>query len=345
MLILLKVAMVIYINLANSVIDSDATHPLGYMALAKKLHAGVAPTQVLAGQPIDSPWGPSVLAAWPHRFLDRWHDSVAGLPWLFAYLTSIGTAFEVCRRAVGTLTPSPVCAYAFSALPLMIMQAIRIGFNDMLTAYFFTMAIGAVGLLFMKKWEQGELWTTIGLVAIAGSALTKMEGKMWAVCLAVFWISHYAHTRKGISWMRILSIQGVAAGVLLLWHQTAGDVFAKLAPSRLELLVPAPIDPAAVAMSLNLLFSWGTFNVWWWLFFSLCLSLFIMRADPDVKVFAGYGCIIVACVFYFANCTENVQFTLIGTNFGRFLLQVTGLLLPVYCAYWLRMRPRLEGHE
>ena len=70
-LILVKVSLVAYINLVDSVIDADATHPLGYLALAKKVGEGIPPSQVLGDEPIISPWGPLFLAVWVRAFLER----------------------------------------------------------------------------------------------------------------------------------------------------------------------------------------------------------------------------------------------------------------------------------
>ncbi len=351
-LILIKVGLVVYVNLVNSVIDSDAAYHIGYVGFAKKIGEGVTPSEVLKGHPIDSPWGPPLLFAWVRLFLDRWRDSVLGLPWLMVYLSSIGIVFTVCLRITRNLTASLACAYLFSAIPLAVMHAIRIGFNDLPVGYFFLMGMGFLTLAFLGGKKPDSLWLIIGITAILGSILTKMEGKMWAFWLGLIWLSCYLNRDKNIPWKRIFSVQIIMAVVLLTIYYWIGDELiinlgtrlGLLAPHspRLELLVPHAFDPDAFRMTYGFLFGWGIFNIFWWFFFVLGVSLLIRKGNANVKALTVYLFSIVICIVYLSNFTANVEFTLVGTNVGRFFLHVTGLLLPLYCFYAIKLAPSLK---
>ena len=338
-LILVKVGLVTYINLVDSVIDADATHPLGYLALAKKVGEGISPSQVLGDEPIISPWGPVFLAVWVRAFLDRWHDSVAGLPWLMAYLWTLGGAFVIGQRITRNLTASLACAYLLSAIPLLVMHTIRIGFNDLPLTYFFLVGMGFLALSFVPEERPDALWKLIGVTAILGSALTKMEGKMWAFWLGAIWFSHYLKTSRGVPWSRLLAVQGGGVLVLAAIHYSIGEGFRDLG-FRLDLLIPHGFDPRAFRMTLGFLFGWGSFNIWWWMF-AVLAGFLLWRGPADIRALTVYALLMILCILYFANFTDNVQFTLIGTNLGRFLLQVTPVFLPLYCAAVVRLGPAL----
>ena len=58
----------------------------------------------------------------------------------------------------------------------------------------------------------------------------------------------------------------------------------------------------------------------------------MQNINRDTKALVFYSLLILLFVAYFANFTDSVKYTIIGTNLGRFLLQVVGVFLPVYCA-------------
>lgn len=336
-----RIGLVAYLNGHDPIIDSDATLANGYAALARKLGEGVSASDATAdaGGLAISPWGPPILMTWVRMFLDRWHDSVAGLPWLFAYLSTIGVAFTTCRRVAGHRTVALACAWVIASLPLIAMHSFRIGYNDLLTAYFVTMGLAVLTRAFLGSGHTGPMWLGLGVIALLGSAMSKMEGKAWAVWLGVAGLGFFLRRVRGLTWGRILTLQGIVVLVLLaayVWR--AGEQLAWDLGGRASYLAPHAFDPRAWVMTYGFLFGWGSFNILGWLGAVLAVSLLVWDVPADTKALVIYAGAMVVGVMLVANFTGSVEFTVDGSNVGRFLLQVSGVLVPLVCAYALRWR-------
>jgi len=335
-LIVIKIGMVAYVSTHDPVFDADATLANGYAPLAKQIGEGVSARDALApahGVAI-SPWGPPILLAWVRLFLDRWHDSVAGLPWLIAFVSIIGMAIVTARDITRNRTVALACGYAFSAIPLLATHAIRIGYNDLLTAYFVTMGLSVATRAFLATTGPGAPWIAVAAAAVAGSALSKLEGRMWAAWLLLMGLGLALHRLRGMRWRTILMLQAAGLALAFVAYQVlAARLLASSAGDRLSFLVPHGYEPGAAATTLSFLFGWGSFSIWGWLCALLTGSLLAWRVPAASRALALYSAGMVLGVVYVANFTGSVQFTAEGSNLGRFLLQVTGVLLPLGCAY------------
>ncbi len=342
-LILIKVILVTYICMVNSVTDSDATAMRGYVALAKKIGEGVSFSEVMdRGTGHTSPLGPSLLSAWIRMFQDRWHDSIGSLPWLLAWLFGGGIAFITCDRLSRHLTASLACAYLFLSLPFATIHVIRSGFHDLLTMYFFIAGISVLSCTFLVGKKPGAAWLTAGMIAILGVALCKTEGKMWALFLAVMWINYYLLASSGIAWKKLIAAQLLLAAVALVVYYLAVDkeFLQGFENQRLRLMAPRAFEKEAFAMTVTIAYGSGSFGIWWWATGLAGIYLLVARKVPAMtKITAFFVFSILLAIVFFANFTENIQATLIGINVSRFLLQVAGLLLPLYCALTMLWLP------
>lgn len=342
-LIVFKVGLVAYICMVNSVMDSDATDMRRYIALAKKISEGVSFSEVIEQGPgHKAPLGPSLLSAWIRMFLDRWHDSVASLPWLLAWLFSGCIASFTCYRVSRHFTASLVCGYLFLSLPLAATHVFRSGFHDLLVMYFFIIGIGTLSLAFLSREKPDLTWLALTIVAVAGTALCKSEGKVWALLLAVMWINYYLYTYKNVPWSKLIVVQISMAGVLFLIHQFVLDesFFRDLADPRHRLMAPSAFDERAITRTLETMFLQGSFGTWWWsVILAGCYFLLSRETPANTKSMVFFIFSTLLAVFYFANFTGNIKYTLISTNVSRFLLQLAGLLIPLYCALILTWVP------
>ena len=350
-LIVVKIGLVAYICMVNSVVDSDATDMRRYVALAKKIGEGVSLSEVIErGTGHEAPLGPSLLSAWIRMFLDRWHDSVASLPWLLAWLFSAWIAALSCYRLSRHFTASLVCGYLFLSLPFAAIHVFRSGFHDLLVMYFFTIGIGILSLAFLSKEKLDPMWLPLTVTAVLGTALCKSEGQVWALLLTVMWINYYLHTHKNIPWSKLIIAQSAMAGGFVLIHQFVLDesFFRGLADRRHRLMAPGDFDETAFRITLETMFLQGSFSIWWWgVIVAGCYFLLAgkdrgqnrEKAPANIKPMVFFIFSTLLIVFYFANFTENIKYTLNQTNVSRFLLQLAGLLIPLYCALVLSWIP------
>ena len=347
-LILVKVSLVTYICMVNSVTDSDATNVRGYVALAKKISEGqVRLSEIMehGGGHISS-IGPSLLSAWVNMFLDRWHDSVSSLPWLLAWLFSGCIAFITCNSLTRHFTASLACAYLFLSFPLAALHVFRSGFHDLLTMYFFIAGISVLSFTFLAKEKLGTMWLATGIIALLGIALCKSEGQMWALFLAVMWGSYYLHAYKDVPWKKLIFAQLLLAAFFFVIYILVIDkeFLQGLEDHRHRLIAPHAFEKEAFAMTMITAYRSGSFGIWWWATGLAWIYLLIAKQVPaTTKAMVFFTLSIFLSIIYFANFTENIQFTLIGTNVSRFLLQVSGLLLPLYCALIMLWLPPPGG--
>jgi len=324
-----KCAAVIYAALHYPVIDSDATNPAGYVSLAKRIGEGV----VFPGGDTASPLGPSILAAWARMPLDRWYDSMISVPWLFAWLSFIAIAAAACYRLTRHTTASLACAWLFASLPLAANHALRPGFNDLLVACFFIAAVAVLCFFYLDKGKTARFWLVVAVAGLVCGALSKLEGKMWLLLLAVMGASYWLYAVGKYPWRKILLFQLAAAAVVYLLYWLTADFIGQYTGGRLSWLFQKRYNPDSFAHFFSAMFGYGSFNVFWWLFAPMALFALIGRTGMSARALVIYMLAVVFALFYFSNFTGNIDFTLIGTNVGRFFLQVSGIMLPVYCIF------------
>lgn len=324
-----KCAAVIYAALNYPVIDSDATNPGGYVSLARRLGGGV----LFPGGDTASPLGPSILAAWARMPLDRWYDSMAAVPWLFAWLSFIAIAAATCYRLTRHATASLACAWLFASLPLAANHALRPGFNDLLVACFFIAVVGVLCFFYLDKGKTARFWPLVAGACLVCGALSKMEGVMWLALLTVVGASYWLYATGRYPWRKILLFQLAAAAVVYLLYWLTADFIAQYVGGRLEWLFQKRYNPDSFPHFFSALFGYGSFNVFWWLFVSMALFALIGRVEMNARALVIYMLAVVFALFYFSNFTGNIPFTMMGTNVGRFFLQVSGIMLPVYCIF------------
>ena len=346
-----KCAAVVYAALNYPVIDSDATAPGGYVSFAKKLGEGAA----FPGGETVYQLGPSILAAWARMPLDRWYDSMIAVPWLFAWLSFIAIAAATCYRLTRHATASLACAWLFASLPLVVHHALRPGFNDLLVACFFIATVSVLCFFYLEKGKTARFWPVVAGACLVCGALSKTEGKMWLLLLLAVGLSYWLHAFRNYPWEKILRVQlaVVAAAWLLyllateiiyrIYLQTADvadfpDVYAFVSErfaylGRLTALLARYYDPASFPAFFSALFGYGSFNVFWWLFVPMALFAFLGRSEMGARALLIYMLAVAFFVFYVSNFTLSAQFTVMGTIVSRLFLQVSGIMLPVYCIF------------
>ena len=335
-LILIKLVLVLYCNLVNPVVDSDACNNYRHIGLAKYIAMGYPLSETMAYKGSQSTMlSPPILYSWSNMFQDRWHDSVATIACFFAYLSIIGIAFVSAFKASAKITPALILAYIISAIPLLNMHVIITGYADILVSMFFAMGATVLALTLNKIKDINKSHLFLLSVAFIGAAMTKMEGAMWVFLLVFFFIGVYAHNKIHISWNKILLVQiGLIAGVFILYFISADWILENVDMSvRLSWLFQKKYDPKSFNMFFGFMYTWGVFGLFWWLLSILSVALLITGKSIESKISILYTVVLLAALFYFANFTGNIHLTLNGTNVGRFLLQICMISILVYTAF------------
>ena len=156
---------------------------------------------------------------------------------------------------------------------------------------------------------------------------------MWLLLLSVMGASYWLYAGGQYPWRKILLFQLAAAAVVYLLYWLTADFIAQYASGRVVWLFQKRYNSESFFHFFSALFSYGSFNVFWWLFVPMALFALIGRVEMSARALVIYMLAVVFALFYFSNFTGNVQFTLIGTNVSRFFLQVSGIMLPVYCIF------------
>ncbi|MBF0219842.1 MAG: hypothetical protein HQL49_10000 [Gammaproteobacteria bacterium] len=348
-LLLIKVLTVIASALLMPVIDSDATNPAGYMTIAEKILLHIPLSQALAASDgyMRSQLGPSLLTAWGQLFVERWHISLAALPWILTYLFSGLLIYQMARK----WTQSPLMVlgltYVFVSLPLLTVHVIRIGFNDIFVMYFLLSGVMTLYHLYLQQptKKDGLAWSVASLLifsAALGMTLSKLEGVVWAGWLVVIYLSITAHTLLGVRWKPLLALQvGIAAVLLAIYYGIDPAFYDTLEQGRLNLLKPHAPELTAIAYTVKTLFTMGSFNLYWWLF--VIFVLYGLFSQPlEMRVFIFYMLSIFMSLMFFANLTANVTYTANGTSTGRFLLQISPIAIPIFIQT-IRLLSEKEG--
>ncbi len=328
LLVFFKITIALFVLLTNPVIDSDAANPLRWVGLSKVImSSGI----LLDGFYHKDLLPPSLLSVWVHFGISRWRDNLVGLPWFFTYLSLIGISFVTCYKVQGDRLVSFVVAYLYSALPLAVVHVIRPGYADLLIAYFVLSSVAWV-TLFLSRDQTQVTYLIFALMGAAGCVLTKKEGLLWAAWIIFVIFSHYLNHFKGVSWKKILEIQAVLLAIAFVLYLLSAEwvrTHFKM-DDRVQWLFIQQFDVKAIGVFWRFALGMGTFNLWWWFSLIMAVFLWVKKTPREVKAFAFYLALLFFGVFYYSCFTGNVPVTLSGTNVGRFLLQISGLGLPLY---------------
>ncbi|MDD5217463.1 MAG: hypothetical protein PHN49_06165 [Candidatus Omnitrophica bacterium] len=332
-LIAAKVISVLYVQMVNPVIDSDATHPDLWMGLAKVIRdAGtLAPQVKQTGYHFAS-----LLPAWISMFLPRWHDSLVSLPWFFAYASMIGISFVSSCRILRSRFAALILAYLFASIPLAMIHVIRPGYSDLILSCFFLMGLSVIALGYTRTPAQNvPLWMSVAVLSALGGLLTKHEGVIWGCWMIAVWMGYYLHARRGWTWRKIFGsflILGIAFYIIAI---ISVDFLQKMSfiNDRFTRLLELRYQPGTMTAFMKMVFWRGSFNLWWWFIFLMVMTLWIKPSSSWAKAMALYVLAATGSVFYLACFTINVEYTMLGTNIARVLLQISGVFLPIYCFF------------
>lgn len=351
-----KIALVIFVSVHNPVIDSDATLYNNYVAMAKKIGNGLSRDASLAQDPehetrLKSSLGPSILSAYPRLLIDRWHNHAVSIPWLFCYLSILGLAFFFSNRISKHFTVSLAITYLVSALPLIVNHTIRPGFNDLLVCYFLMMAFAAAAIFiknggFGNYKSQSRLEPLLMFIGALGACLSKPEGAMWVIWLAMILFSYALNFYKKIAWPKIIGGQIILAILILIaWYTFGGALIASYGGRASQLAPATAFDPSSWEMTINFLFQWGSFNLLWWIGI-VAAGLVFFYADNHQRVFVFYLVAMMAVLIFFINLTQNQVFTIQGTTPGRFLLHLIfiPLLAMAFAVNAMQNKKALDYH-
>jgi hypothetical protein len=331
-LILVKIAIVLWLQMANPVIDSDATLPFLWIGLAKVIHYhGFLPSEVPQCFYVYA----SILPAWISMFLPRWFDNLTSLPWFFCYLSMVGIGFAGCYQITLNRSASLICAYFVSAVPIVIAHVIRPGYSDVIMSNFFLAGVTALGVMFIKNTQKSEkrLWVSMILMAACGCVLTKHEGLIWALWMGTVWFLYDLYFRRDVCWNKILKIffaVSLAAYILYFFGSDFIRAYIPMEPSRFEQLFDKQFDIRAIYAFGWAVFEAGSFHFLWWLFWLMAFFVWTRKTADEYKVLTFLMTLPFILFFYYACFTENIQYTIIHTNVSRVLLQIIGLLVPLY---------------
>ncbi len=349
-LIMIKLILVLYCNIINPVVDSDASNNYRHVGLAKYIAMGYPLSETMAYKGGQSTiLSPPILHSWSNMFQDRWHDSVATIYCFFAYISILCTAFFTSLKTSAKITPALILAYIISTLPILNMHVVRTGYADILVSLFFAMGVSVTVLLLNKAEDMNKRHLFILCIAILGAAMTKMEGTMWSLLLAFFFIGVFAHNRFHISWNKILLIQtGFIASGFIVYYISTDWILANVDMDvRLSWLFQKQYDPKSFEMFFGFMFTWGVFGLFWWFLGFLTFALLITGKFAESKVSIFYTLLPLAALFYMSNFTGNINYTLNGTSVGRFLMQICMIFTLVYTAFiknFFRLQKVTIGH-
>ena len=335
LLIVAKLAIVAHLAVINPVFDSDATMPYSYTSLSKHLILNdlsvlnEAPEGFVVSQHVP------LLNAWLGGFWHRWHDSLAALTWFFYYFFIIYGVIVVCLLLRRRLSTSLMCGYLFSALPLIIHHVIRPGFHDLPAAYFFMLGNTAVLLYFFSidKDRLRSMALLLFVVALIFLPTVKLECFMWSAWLLFVWFSLYVLQVRRIVWHKVLIVQLLAIVFIYLLYFLSADFIRHNIElsSRLQILFTIkPFNEQAFITFFENMLVDASFSLWWWLVIALSIALIVWGINMTDRFIGFYVLLLLLTIFYFSNFTDNIRFTISGTNVSRSFIQIHSLLLLVY---------------
>ncbi len=135
----------------------------------------------LGGTHPDYPLFASLIPAWMALVAGEWRESWVGLPWP-GFLFNLGLfAYAAARRRAGIVFGA-VSAYFVTAMPLLLVHALRPGYADLPLAACF-----ATGVVLLIDWlyDRRRAMLVPALVLLAACAALKREGLFLALAAAL----------------------------------------------------------------------------------------------------------------------------------------------------------------
>lgn len=333
-LILVKVFILIYINMVNPVVDSDATNPYRHVGLAKLFFWGYPieeTTAYTSGRAVKI--SPSIMHTFINSFQLRWHDSVATIHYQFFYIFSLLMVIYAGLKLKIKPTFVLLAAYIFTTQPLVAIHVIRPGYADLLVMSYFMVALVALMSYFLSKQQSPDRLTWLLLfIAIFGMMSNKLEGiiaSAWTISLFTFL---FLVRRWHFNWLKLLAISTAIIFILYLVYFFIGDWLIQNFDLSVgtQVMLQKRYDPKAINAFFQQMFIGGGQGLVWWLFI-LCSILALFKTRKlEHRLLIGFAIVLVIAVFYFSCFTDNVQWTLNYTNVGRFLLQLSPLFIVSY---------------
>ncbi len=330
---LVKICLIVFIVLHNPVIDGDATYEDSYVSMSKKIAARISRQETIAiiGQEGDSSLGPIILGAWPAMFIERWHNHAVSIPWLFAFLSLMGTVFVVSFKLHNNINAAIIITVIASNAYIISNHTIRPGYHGLLVAYFLSLGFGGLMLLIfssnkLNEWNSHRFAFFLITVGVLGAFLSKGEGKMWSVFIMVILLSYFVNECFHYSWSKIIGVQMVLGAIIIVLWYAFGEVIFSDTGHRGGQLVPAEYNPQSMIETTNMFFLWNTFGIIWWSAIVAAATIILLGSNQQ-RIFLLYLLIIIGCLLFLANLTANNENTIRGTTLGRFLLHI--IIVPV----------------
>jgi hypothetical protein len=340
LVVLLIASVLLIINVAQPVFDSDATNPFRWVGLAKIMYrlGGLSDSTYLW-----HPYFPSLIPLYLNSFTVRWFDSFAAFPWFLFYFSMIGISFSFLTRYGRSITEFATYPFVLALTPMLGMHVIRPGFSDLIVSYF-VMAI--VTLLFDSLLQRDRRLLFLSLAFALGLALTKKEGLPWILVLYGSFGALYLFTSQRVSARKLLVGEVCLICISSILYLIAAPSIAHWLKggSLLGMLFRPKLDGAAIGFFIEQVFFRAAFGLYWW-FFLAALIVVATTADNTLFRLTAIHCGALWLGLFFFSCfTGNVHFTLQGTNVCRLMLQAVPLGVPVYAMLLLRLRGKtLQG--
>ena len=327
-LICMKLLLILSLSLSNPIVDSDAADQGRWMGRAKTISMQEF---VVASTPSSEKLSPSLIPIWSALFLSRWHDSLVAIPWWFTLIAFLSIICDTAFRMTNDWTYSLGLSGLFLTLPLLSVHVIRPGWSDLIVAYLLAASLSIFIRQFLLRDESRFNYLLITLFSI-GLFLTKQESIAWAAWIVVITMSFLVVHQNRVSWKTLIVGQLIGLAFLyLLYFALSGYVLehfeldgktASIFEKRMEVAV-------IKAFFTSLLFR-GGFNLLWWFYLIASVYLMFWSKVPEHRVLTFYSLGLFMGLFYLCCFTANAEFTILGTNQGRFLLQLSSLALPSF---------------
>ena len=266
--IVIKLLLLIYVNLVNPVVDSDATGNYRHVGLAKYIFMQHPLSDTNAYKDAQSTeLALPILHAWSNIFQDRWHDSIATIHYVFIFIWTLMFAGIIGIMQQIRLTFALLAIFIIASIPLLSIHVVRPGYADIVVMHFFMISIAVLFSIINKKSISNKNYFLL-IVAILGMVLTKLEGVIWSAWMIIVVLSLYLNYQKNINWKTILTYQAilliVGFGIYLVtadWVLRTIDL-----PVRVSWLFDLQYNPKSFDRFFSQMYSDGGQGLIWWIF-------------------------------------------------------------------------------
>jgi hypothetical protein len=331
-IVVIFLCVILYINIINPVVDSDAVSNYRHIGLAKYIfwnYPLVETNAYKAG--VSTTLSPPIFHAFINMLQDRWYDSVATTHYIFILVWSLLLAFFIGIRHNLSIKLSIITPLALISIPIIQVHVIRPGYVDIIVMMFLMFVVSILlDIIRDKKINKYNL--ILIFFGIIGLLFSKIESLIWSSWVIVVLFSLYLYYHKNINWQKILFTQGILFIVVFSLYLFYADwIYHNVnLPHRLSWLFDLQYNPASFDRFFSYVFSSGGQGLIWWIFIVTSGLIVLKSKNTTYKVIILYAWILLLGVFHFSNFTFNITFTLQGTNVGRFLLQLTPLAILSY---------------